>query len=81
MKNLGGSFHVKLGSLLRFSGCTLWGQEFRYALIEYLFPLTYGDFDQFEQVSVFIMFLWRAQGALRSEMGTPNTRLSTTLWI
>lgn len=44
-------------------------------------PFHLQDFDQLGQVCVFVMFLWRAQMALRLGMGIPNTRLSKTLWI
>jgi hypothetical protein len=39
------------------------------------------DFDPPVQVSVLMMFLWKAQLALRLGVGGPNTRLSKTLWI
>jgi hypothetical protein len=38
-------------------------------------------FDQLGQVSVLMVFLWRAQLALRLGVGAPNTSLSKTLWI
>ena len=44
-------------------------------------PHIYSNFACSVQVSVFVMFIWRARLAWRPGAGTPGTRLSKTLWI
>jgi len=57
------------------------GTVIQVCLHRLLIPSHLQDFDQLGQVSVFMMFLWKAQIALRLGAGTANTRLSKTLWI